>query len=252
MARRRLVLEGAALEAVERLAESSGVSPAELIKRALRREDDAQRGSEALAERVIKDSDAPSPLNMNAVYSKFWTQVNSLGGEVLNPPPQSGNQPDSDVSVPGPIDDPVPYVPQTRSSETHLEAPGQLYMIYLDRRGVVYLKGLANSANFQKYPAPSAVDFDGLLQYLANRPGDLIDMFINADGLRAQIPDPWGVEEIAAVHSRAEFFTIATTIDQYFKIAGFENTWEITTSSTGDAGAPSDDVKDEERAADSL
>jgi Ribbon-helix-helix protein, copG family len=41
---RKLVLTGPAAEAVERLARSAGVSPSELIKRALRREDEAQRG----------------------------------------------------------------------------------------------------------------------------------------------------------------------------------------------------------------
>ena len=46
MARRRLVLEGPAAAAVERLAEQAGISPAELIKRALRRENVAQRDDE--------------------------------------------------------------------------------------------------------------------------------------------------------------------------------------------------------------
>ena len=37
-------MEGPAAEAVQRLARAAGVSPAELVRRALRREDDAQRG----------------------------------------------------------------------------------------------------------------------------------------------------------------------------------------------------------------
>jgi hypothetical protein len=41
--RKRIVLEGPAAEAVERLARAAGISPAELVRRALRREDDAQR-----------------------------------------------------------------------------------------------------------------------------------------------------------------------------------------------------------------
>ena len=41
---RKLVLSGPAAEAVGRLARSAGVSPGELIRRALRREDEAQRG----------------------------------------------------------------------------------------------------------------------------------------------------------------------------------------------------------------
>jgi hypothetical protein len=42
---RKLVLSGPAAEAVERLARSAGISPAELIRRALRREDEAQRSA---------------------------------------------------------------------------------------------------------------------------------------------------------------------------------------------------------------
>lgn len=45
--RKRLVIEGATLEAVEHLAASAGVSPWELLVRALRREDAAQRGASA-------------------------------------------------------------------------------------------------------------------------------------------------------------------------------------------------------------
>jgi hypothetical protein len=55
MARRRLVLEGPAAAAVERLARQAGISPAELVKRALRREDEAQRSEGG------SDSDAGSP-----------------------------------------------------------------------------------------------------------------------------------------------------------------------------------------------
>lgn len=47
MARKRIVLEGATAEAVERLAESAGVSLAELLQRALRREDEAQQAERA-------------------------------------------------------------------------------------------------------------------------------------------------------------------------------------------------------------
>jgi hypothetical protein len=47
MARKRIVVEGPTAEAVELLAESAGLSPGELLLRALRREDEAQQAERA-------------------------------------------------------------------------------------------------------------------------------------------------------------------------------------------------------------
>ena len=59
---RKLVLTGPAAEAVERLARSAGVSPSELIKRALRREDEAQRGeAEESASGAQMSQPSPAP-----------------------------------------------------------------------------------------------------------------------------------------------------------------------------------------------
>ena len=60
MARRRLMLEGPAAAAVERLAERAGISPAELIKRALSREDEAQRADPDL----VGDALTPTGLSV--------------------------------------------------------------------------------------------------------------------------------------------------------------------------------------------
>ena len=79
MARRRLVLEGPAAAAVERLARQAGVSPAELIKRALRREDEAQRGQ------VPRDGEA-SP-----VVATSGDAAGASGGAVI-----SGSHADTD------------------------------------------------------------------------------------------------------------------------------------------------------------
>lgn len=52
--RKRIILEGPAAEAVEQLARAGNMTPAEVIRRALRREDSAQREQQVndLAERV--------------------------------------------------------------------------------------------------------------------------------------------------------------------------------------------------------
>ena len=57
---RKLVLEGPAAAAVERLARQAGVSPAELVKRALRREDEAQRQRDEVVARQAAVEEAAS------------------------------------------------------------------------------------------------------------------------------------------------------------------------------------------------
>jgi hypothetical protein len=59
--RKRFVLQGPAAEAVERLAKAAGVTPAELIRSALRREDDAQRSASTMQSPGAEAEDTPQP-----------------------------------------------------------------------------------------------------------------------------------------------------------------------------------------------
>ena len=152
--RKRVVLDGPAAEAVELLAESAGISPAELVKRALLREEEAQRRGEL----------APDESLLTRILTG-WSPLGRVDtpGQPRKDVPRTievslTGAPKNYLRDPEPVDDPIPYWPQRRSAQPETAMLGQLYMIYLDRHGTLYVRGLANSANFRKHPPPSATD----------------------------------------------------------------------------------------------
>jgi hypothetical protein len=103
---RKLVLDGPAAEAVERLAQSAGVSPAELIRRALRREDEAQRDE---VESRVNGGIGPEPGPVLPDTRTAASAVAALPAPYITPPA---------VSYPGVPEEVVTFPKPERSRDT--------------------------------------------------------------------------------------------------------------------------------------
>jgi hypothetical protein len=206
--RKRIVLEGPAAEAVELLARSAGITPAELVKRALLREEAAQRAPEAPAQsftqRVVdglKRANAEEP---------------ALLVQALNPQDWPASEPTLSAlrAAAGLAHDPELAVNQ-------FGGPGFRYVLALDANHTLHAIGPSGDLEIRKSPAVDREAFAGLAHHLRQELAEHIQETTDIATVQAQLSGLERPIHLIAFSTRATFSQIVTLINDYFAARGF-------------------------------